>query len=61
LSDVVEPGLSVMPQQPGRLGRRAGKLLFQRLDGFTGPPVREIIESPIIERGSGEIEPIALQ
>jgi LacI family transcriptional regulator len=55
LSDVVEPGISVLPQQPGRLGRRAGKLLFQRLDGFDGPPVREIIESPIIERGSGEI------
>jgi LacI family transcriptional regulator len=59
LSDVVEPGITVLPQQPGRLGRRAGKLLFQRLDGFTGPPVREIIESPIIERGSGEIEFVA--
>jgi LacI family transcriptional regulator len=59
LSDVVEPGISLIPQQPRELGRRAGELLFRRLNGATDEPVREILTSPIIERGSGEIRPLA--
>ncbi len=55
LGDVVEPGISVVPQRPLDLGRRAGELLFRRLDGSTEPPVRHIEHDPIIERGSGEI------
>ncbi len=57
LADVVEPGISVVPQQPMRLGRRAGEILFERLDGHALAAVHEIITSPIIARGSGEIAP----
>ncbi len=57
LGDVVEPGISVLPQHPFDLGRRAGELLFRRLDGETHSPARELLLSAIIMRGSGEIAP----
>lgn len=57
LSDIVEPGISVVPQNPLLLGRRAGGVLFERLAGASYPPVREIIGSEVIARGSGEIRP----
>jgi LacI family transcriptional regulator len=58
-ADIAEPGISVVPQQPLLLGRRAGEILFERLAGATYPPVREIVASDVIARGSGEIRPPA--
>lgn len=55
LADVVRPGISVVPQQPRDLGRRAAEMLFRRLDGADSPPTQEIIGSSVIKRGSGEI------
>ncbi len=55
LADVVEPGITVVPQQPRELGRRAAEILMARIDGDHRPPVQEILNSPLIERGSGEI------
>ena len=55
LADAVTPGVSVVPQQPRELGRRAAHQLFRRLDGEDGPPLRQIIPSDLIARGSGEI------
>lgn len=57
LADAVTPGVSVIPQDPRDLGRRAARLLFKRLDGETGPAVRQIVASDVIARGSGEIRP----
>ncbi len=57
MSDVVQPGISVLPQQPAELGRRAGELLFGRIDGGRGRPVREIMTTAVIPRGSGELRP----
>ena len=57
LGEVVTPGVSVVPQYPLELGRRAAELLFRRLDGTAMQPVREIIASDVIDRGSGEIRP----
>lgn len=55
LADVVEPGLTVVAQDPHGLGRAAAGLLFSRLDGFDGPS-REIVLAPrLIARGSGEL------
>ena len=51
------PGLTVVPQNPRFLGRRAAELLFARLDGDDRPPVHDIIKPDLIERGSGEIPP----
>jgi LacI family transcriptional regulator len=55
LGDVVQPGISVIPQNPRLLGRRAAELLFERIAGSEKPPAHEILTESIIERGSGEI------
>ena len=57
LADVVEPGITVMPQSPRELGSCASRLLFRRLDGHASGPVLTIPEDEIIVRGSGEIAP----
>lgn len=57
LGDVITPGITTVPQQPLDLGRRAAQTLFDRIGGAGGPVTKEIIASPIIERGSGEIRP----
>ena len=57
LADVVRPGISVVPQHPLELGRRAAELLFARVAGSTAPLIRDIHPASIIERGSGEIPP----
>ena len=57
LADVVEPGLTVMAQDPVALGRSAAELLFSRLDGYDGPSRRVMHPATLIERGSGELPP----
>ncbi len=57
LADALTPGVSVVPQDPRDLGRRAALQLFKRLDGDLGPAVRQVIASDVIARGSGEIRP----
>lgn len=57
LGDVVTPAITTVPQEPLDLGRRAAETLFDRIAGASGPATKEIIASPIIERGSGEIRP----
>jgi len=54
-----EPGVSVMAQDPFRIGIEAAELLFGRLDGETGPSQQRLISTRLIARGSGEIRPIA--
>jgi LacI family transcriptional regulator len=58
LGDVVTPGVTVYAQQPYEIGRRAGELLFARLDGSTARPTREIVPGVLIQRGSGELPPV---
>ena len=58
LADAVTPGVSVIPQDPRDLGRRAATQLFARLNGEGGPAVRQVIASDVIARGSGEIRPL---
>jgi LacI family transcriptional regulator len=57
LADVVQPGISVVPQHPLDLGRRAAERLFARIDGLVGPPCEQVIGAGVVERGSGEIPP----
>jgi LacI family transcriptional regulator, galactose operon repressor len=57
LADVVEPGLTVMAQDPRALGRSAAELLFARLDGYDGPSRRVVHPTTLVERGSGELPP----
>jgi LacI family transcriptional regulator len=57
LADAVEPGLTVVAQDPVALGRRAAELVFSRLDGYSGPARTVIVPSTLIARGSGELPP----
>jgi LacI family transcriptional regulator len=57
LADVVEPGLTVVAQDPLALGHSAAELLFSRLDGYQGPSRRVVHPVTLIERGSGELRP----
>lgn len=57
LADLVNPGISVVPQDPLELGRRAATLVFRRLTGYDGPPVRDVLPTAVVARGSGEIPP----
>lgn len=56
-ADLIEPGLTVVTQQPRDIGRRAAQALFARLDGNDGPPSSQILPVPLIARGSGELPP----
>jgi LacI family transcriptional regulator len=58
LSDVVDPALTVIAQDPIALGRTAAELLFARLDGDRGPTRRVVLPTRLIARGSGELAPL---
>lgn len=59
LADLVEPGVTVVPQQPWELGRRAATRLFDLIGrdrtGDHLDHLHDVLASPIIPRGSGEI------
>jgi LacI family transcriptional regulator len=57
LADLLDPGITVIAQDPAAMGRTAAELLFRRLDGDATPTVHQIIPTRLIERGSGEIKP----
>src|SRR4051812_26637004 len=57
LADAVDPGLSVVAQDAGGLGRAAAEVLFTRLDGDIGPTRTVVLPTTLIARGSGEIAP----
>ena len=59
LADVVDPGITVVAQDPYGIGRQAAELLFSRLDGRDGPARQVRHPTPLIVRGSGEIPPPA--
>ena len=55
LADLLDPAVTVVAQDPARMGRTAAEALFERIDGYDGP-VREIrIPTTLIPRGSGEL------
>jgi len=53
--DIVDPGITTVPQNAVELGTRAGELLFERLHHGRTESVREIVPIEIVPRGSGEI------
>jgi LacI family transcriptional regulator len=58
-ADLVEPGVTVMAQDPGEIGTRAAQRMFARLDGDTSPAQEIVVPTQLIVRGSGEIAPPA--
>jgi LacI family transcriptional regulator len=54
LGDLVEPGISVVAQDPYALGRQAGELLFAK----AAEPRHVVVPTRLVARGSGEIPPL---
>lgn len=59
LADLLSPGVTVVAQDPARIGAIAAQRLFARLDGDRSTPEAIRLPTRLIERGSGEIEPAA--
>jgi LacI family transcriptional regulator len=57
LADMIEPGITVVRQDPYALGRQAAELVFSRLSGSQGKSRLVVIPSQLVARGSGEIAP----
>ena len=57
LADLLTPGLTVIRQDVGRIGRLTADLLLARIDGDTSAPHRVVVEPTLVVRGSGEIPP----
>jgi LacI family transcriptional regulator len=57
LADLVRPGITVMAQDPTRLGKLAAERLFARLDGDVSTVQSVVVPAELIARGSGEIPP----
>jgi len=57
LGDLLEPGVTVVAQDPHAIGRIAAERVFARLDGDESPAARTVVPTRLIERGSGELAP----
>lgn len=57
LADLLEPGITVIAQDPAAIGQTAAEVLFRRLDGDRSPAEHHIVPTRMITRGSGEIAP----
>ena len=59
LADLLDPAVTVIAQDPGRMGAVAAQTLFERLEGNVAPTRRHLVPTELVERGSGEIAPPA--
>jgi LacI family transcriptional regulator len=57
LADLLQPRVTVIAQDPARMGRTAASLVFRRLDGELWAPAHHVIPVELTVRGSGEITP----
>lgn len=57
LSDLVDPPISIVPQDPAMLGRLAGERIYARLQGQDTPPGPVTLPTSVVARGSGELAP----
>ena len=57
LADLLTPAVTVVAQDPARIGHLAATLLFDRIAGSGGPPATHVVPAELIRRGSGEIPP----
>lgn len=57
LAELLEPRITVMAQNPTRIGTLAAEHLFARLDGDQSPVKTLVVPATLLVRGSGEIPP----
>ncbi|WP_184957016.1 LacI family DNA-binding transcriptional regulator [Actinoplanes abujensis] len=55
LADLLDPPVTVVAQDPSRIGETAALALFERIDGYAGEPREIRIPTTLIPRGSGEL------
>ncbi|MFY0406612.1 LacI family DNA-binding transcriptional regulator [Solicola sp. PLA-1-18] len=55
LADLLDPGVTVVHQSTGAIGRTAAEYLVGRVRGHDGPPRHTVLPTTIVARGSGEI------
>lgn len=59
LRGAIAPPVTMVAHDAAALGQAAAELLFSRLDGFNGR-AREVVRRPtLIERGTGELQPVS--
>jgi LacI family transcriptional regulator len=61
LADLLDPGLTVVAQDPAAMGRAAAHALFERMDGHTAEPREISIGTTLIPRGSGELPAVRIR
>jgi len=58
LGDLLQPGLTVVSQDPAALGAAAARLLFERIRAGSGSrPQTVTLDTELVPRGSGELRP----
>ena len=57
MADLLQPAVTVVAQDPTRLGELAASLLFRRLAGDRSPSETVTVPTTLVTRGSGEIRP----
>lgn len=57
LGDMLEPGITVVAQDPYAIGALAAERVFARLDGDRADSETFVVPSTLVVRGSGEIRP----
>ncbi len=57
LGEFLDPGLTVVAQDPHALGRVAAERVFARLNGDDSPYAHVVLPTTLIPRGSGELPP----
>lgn len=57
LADLLEPRITVVAQNPQRIGELAARRIMARLDGDASEATKIIVPTVLIPRGSGEIMP----
>ncbi len=57
LADMMDQGITVIAQNPDRIGKLAAERLLARIDGDQSQPSTWVVPSELIVRGSGELLP----
>ncbi|WP_394841669.1 LacI family transcriptional regulator [Pendulispora brunnea] len=57
VADLLSPAVTVIAQDPARIGRAAAELLFRRMENKHREVVRRELPTRLIVRGSGEMPP----
>ena len=55
LADLLEPGVTVVAQDPVEIAREAAEMLFARIVGDDSPAQTRVVPTTFVIRGSGEI------